>query len=355
MSDEPDSAPAPAADPADEIRAIAPWLEAHVPGLGRLERVRKFSDGQSNPTFRLDATGGSFVLRAKPPGKLLKSAHQVEREYRVMAALGQTDVPVPAMRVLAEDATSPLGRAFFVMDFLEGRIFWDPALPELAAPERGAIFDAMNATLAALHSVVPDDIGLGDYGRPGNYFARQTERWVGQYRASALAPRPDMDALIAWLEANMPADDGQVALVHGDFRLDNMIFAPDAPRVLALLDWELSTLGHPMADLAYQCMQWRLPHDAGMRGLGGLDRAALGLPSEAEYVAAYCARRAIDPPGNWTFYLAFAFFRLAAILEGVVRRAHDGNASNPETARAYATAIPVLARLALDEIEGKTR
>jgi aminoglycoside phosphotransferase (APT) family kinase protein len=290
------------------------------------------------------------VLRAKPPGPLLKSAHQVEREYRVMAALASTEVPVPRVLALAEDAESPIGRAFFVMEHLDGRIFWDPALPGLDPTERAAVYDAMNATLAALHSVDVAAVGLSDFGRPGNYFARQTDRWMRQYRASAPAPNPDMERLMGWLPGHVPPDDGQVALVHGDFRLDNIIFAPDAPRVIALLDWELSTLGHPLADLAYQCMQWRLPHDGGMRGLGGLDRAALGLPSEEAYVARYCARRGLEGIGDWPFFLAFSFFRLAAILEGVVRRAHDGNASNPETARLYATAIPVLARMGCEAV-----
>jgi len=329
-------------------QALGNDLAQHVKGFHGLRAVRKFADGQSNPTFLIEADSGRYVLRAKPAGALLKSAHMVEREYRVMAALAGTDVPVPQVFYLAPDDHSPIGRAFFIMEHLEGRIFWDPALPEIPRETRAGIYDAMNETLAALHSVDVAKSGLSDFGKPGNYFARQTDRWSGQYRASALTPSRDMEALIAWLQENMPQDDGQVSLVHGDYRLDNMIFAPDAPRVIGLLDWELSTLGHPLADIAYQCMQWRLPYDAGMRGLGGLDHAALGLPGEEEYVAAYCARRGIDGIDNWSFYLAFAFFRLAAILEGVVRRAHDGNASNPETARQYATAIPVLARLALE-------
>ncbi|MCI2398992.1 phosphotransferase [Aliiroseovarius subalbicans] len=337
-----------------EPRALGAYLEDHVEGFHGLRTCEKFAAGQSNPTYRVEAASGCYVLRAKPPGKLLKSAHAVEREFRVMAALEGTEVAVPRVFHLAEDDASPIGRAFFVMEHLDGRIFWDPALPEVGRDARGAIYDAMNATLAALHSVDVTAVGLSDYGRPGNYFARQLERWSGQYRASALTPRPQMDALITWLEEALPPDDGQVALVHGDYRMDNMMFAPQAPRVIGLLDWELSTLGHPLADLAYQCMQWRLPHDAGMRGLGGLDRAALGLPGEAEYVATYAARRGIGAVDDWAFHLAFAFFRLAAILEGVVRRAHDGNASNPDSARAYASAIPVLAALALEVIEEGT-
>ena len=322
------------------------WAEAHVAGFAGLQEVTKFGTGQSNPTYLLAADSGNFVLRSKPPGTLLKSAHMVEREYRVMAALGQTGVAVPRVFALAPDDESPIGRAFFVMDHLDGRIFWDPALPELAKDARGAIYDAMNQTLAALHSVDVDEVGLADFGKPGNYFARQTERWSAQYRASALEPNSKIERVMDWLAANMVGDDGQISLVHGDFRLDNMIFHPTEPRVIGLLDWELSTLGHPLADLAYQCSQWLLPHDAGMRGLGGLDRGALGLPVEAEYVQAYAKRRGLAGIDNWQFYMVFSLFRIAAILEGVVRRAHDGNASNPDSARKYALAIPVLADMA---------
>ena len=325
------------------------WLGAHVDGFRGLTAVEKFGTGQSNPTYRLRAESGDYVLRAKPPGQLLASAHMVEREYPGDGrAASRTAVPVPEVLTLADDATSPIGRGFFVMRFLDGRIFWDPALPELAAEARGPVCDAMNAVLAALHSVDPVAVGLGDFGKPGNYFARQTDRWSQQYRASQMVANADMDRLMDWLAANLPADDGQVALVHGDFRLDNMIFHPTEPRVIGLLDWELSTLGHPLADLAYQVSQWRLPHQAGMKGLGGIDRAALGLPTEADYVAAYCARRGIAPPEDWGFYVAFSLFRIAAILQGVVKRAASGNASNPETGRRYAAAVPVLARMGVE-------
>jgi aminoglycoside phosphotransferase (APT) family kinase protein len=326
--------------------ALAPYLEANIPGFSGLAAVEKFKSGQSNPTYLLTAASGRYVLRAKPPGQLLKSAHQVDREFRVMSALAGTAVPVPAMLHLsAED--SPIGRMFYVMDFLDGRIFWDPALPEARDnEERAAIYNAMNETLAALHEVDVETVGLGDFGRPGNYFERQLARWTSQYRASETGTVTDMDQLIAWLETHMPADDGRISLVHGDYRLDNLIFAPDRPTVLAVLDWELSTSGHPFADIAYQCMQWRLPHASGFRGLGGIDRAALGLPSETDYVASYCRRRGLSGIGNWTFFLAFSFFRLAAICQGVFKRALDGNASNPEKAKTYGEAVKLLSHLA---------
>lgn len=337
------------ADPnALDAAALGPYLEANVPGFRDLQAVDKFKSGQSNPTYLLTAASGRYVLRAKPPGELLKSAHQVDREYRVMKALAGTDVPVPrVLHLSGEGEESPIGRMFYVMAFVEGRILWDPALPEIATDaERGAIYDAMNATLAALHAVDVEKAGLSDFGRPGSYFERQLARWTGQYRASETKPVADMDRLIEWLEKKLPADDGVVSLVHGDYRLDNMIFAPDRPDVVAVLDWELSTLGHPYADLAYQCMQWRLPHNSGFRGLGGVDRASMGIPTERDYVDAYCRRRGIAGIGNWTFYLAFSFFRLAAICQGVYKRALDGNASNPEKARTYGEAVTLLAGLA---------
>ncbi|MGX5839847.1 phosphotransferase family protein [Mesorhizobium sp. ArgA1] len=326
--------------------ALAPYLEAHIPGFAGLSAIEKFKSGQSNPTYLLTAASGRYVLRAKPPGQLLKSAHQVDREFTVMKALAGTDVPVPRMLHLwGED--SPIGRMFYVMEFLDGRIFWDPAVPESRGnDERAALYDAMNATLAALHDVDVEAVGLGDFGRPGNYFQRQLGRWTSQYRASETGTVADMDRLIAWLEAHMPADDGRISLVHGDYRLDNMIFVAGEPKVLAVLDWELSTLGHPFADIAYQCMQWRLPHASGFRGLGGVDRAALGLPSEEAYVAAYCRRRGLAGIDNWGFFLAFSFFRLAAICQGVYKRALDGNASNPEKATTYGEAVKLLSHLA---------
>ena len=335
-----------------DAAALGPYLEANVPGFRGLRAVEKFKAGQSNPTYRLSADSGDYVLRAKPPGQLLKSAHQVDREFRVIKALGATGFPVPEVLHLSGD-DSPIGRMFYVMAFVDGRILWDPALSEISdTAERGAIYDAMNETLAALHAIDVDAVGLADFGRPGSYFERQIGRWGGQYRASETGTVPDMEALMAWLETNQPPDDGIVSLVHGDYRLDNMIFAGNEAKVIAVLDWELSTLGHPYSDLAYQCMQWRLPHASGFRGLGGLDRKAIGLPTEEEYVAAYCRRRGIDGIDDWTFYLAFSFFRLAAICQGVYKRALDGNASNPEKARTYGEAVRLLSGLAVRRIEG---
>ncbi|PHP66450.1 phosphotransferase family protein [Zhengella mangrovi] len=338
-----------------DAAVLGPWLQSNVEGFRGLESVTKFAAGQSNPTYRVEAASGTYVLRAKPPGELLKSAHQVDREYRVMAALAKTDVPVPRVFALSGDGDeSPIGRMFYVMEFLDGRIFWDPVLSEIgSSEERAGIYDAMNKTLAALHSVDVEAVGLGDFGKPGSYFERQLSRWTKQYRASETETLPDMDALIAWLEANSPPDDGTVSLVHGDYRLDNMIFARNRADVIAVLDWELSTLGHPYADLAYQCMQWRLPHDSGFKGLGGVDRRAIGLPTEKDYVARYCERRGISGIPGWHFYIAFSFFRLGAILQGVYKRSLDGNASNPEKAKLYGQAVPLLAGLAVSGLEGK--
>lgn len=330
---------------------LAPYLEQNVDGFSGFRAIDKFSSGQSNPTYKITADSGTYVLRAKPPGKLLKSAHQVDREFRVINALGKTGVPVPKVFHLSEE-DSPIGRMFYVMEFLDGRILWDPALPEISSnEERSAIYDSMNEALAALHCVDVEAVGLGDFGKPGSYFERQFSRWSSQYRASEVDAVPAMDAIIDWLGENMITDDGRVSLVHGDYRLDNMVFAHDSAEILAILDWELSTLGHPYADLAYQCMQWRMPHDSGFRGLGGVDRKAIGLPTEREYVASYCARTGAGGIDNWAFYLVFSFFRLGAIVQGVYKRSLDGNASNPQKAKAYGMAVPLLAGLAANIIE----
>ncbi len=309
------------------------YLERHVPGFEGPAKMEKFAGGQSNPTYKLTAASGNYVLRRQPPGKLLKSAHAVDREFRVQMALRDSNVPVARMYHLCEDR-KVLGSLFYVMDFCDGRIFWSADLPELKGKvDREAIYDEMNRVLAELHRVNPEAVGLSDYGKPGNYFARQFSRWSSQYRASELNVIQAMEDLMDWLGENLPVDDGKVALVHGDYRLDNLVFHHDRPEIIAVLDWELSTLGHPYADLAYQCMQLRMPHDqARPAGLGGLDRRALGIPSEAEYVARYCRRMNIDGIDNWVFYLAFSFFRLAAIIQGVAKRAVLGNASNEKAA-----------------------
>ncbi len=322
------------------LEKLGAYLEGAVEGFSGLTEISKFPGGQSNPTYRLRAKSGDYVLRRKPFGELLKSAHAVDREFRVMQALAGTDVPVPRVFHLCED-DDVIGSMFFVMHFVQGRHFWDPALPELDNGSRAAIFDEMNRVLAALHSVDVDAVGLSDFGSPGNYFERQVGRWTKQYRASETETIEAMDRLIDWLPANMPPDDGRVSLIHGDYRLDNMLFATDSDRAVAVLDWELSTLGHPLADLAYQCMQLRMPADAVVKGLGGIDRRSLGIPSEDEYVARYCERTGLDDIADWSFYLAFCFFRLAAILQGVKKRALDGNASSDRALEYGAFAAPL--------------
>jgi aminoglycoside phosphotransferase (APT) family kinase protein len=327
-----------------DVAALATYLEARLPGFKGPIEAQKTPTGQSNPTFILATPSGRYVLRKKPPGQLLKSAHQVEREHRVMKALQDTDVPVPRMLHLCED-DSVIGTAFYVMAFVEGTVFWDPALPELGNAQRANLYDEQNRALAALHSVDPAKVGLSDFGRAGSYFARQRDRWTKQYRASETERIEDMETLIAWLEQNEPSDDGRASLVHGDYRLDNMIFAPDGSRLLAIIDWELSTIGHPFSDLAYQCMQWRLPNRDAMRGLADVDRRTLGIPTEEDYVARYCERMGLSQIPHWSFCLAFSFFRLAAIVQGVKKRGLEGNASNPERARKSGEMVPVLARM----------
>ena len=332
----------------EDARAFDAWAAAHIEGFRGPGKATKFATGQSNPTYLIEAASGRYVLRRKPPGKLLKSAHMIEREFRVLRALEGTGFPAPRALALCEDE-SVIGTAFYLMAHVEGRIFWNPALPELERDERGRIFDAMNEGLAKLHAIDVAAAGLSDFGKPGSYFARQLQRWTEQYRASETETIEDMDNLIVWLGRHVPADDGRVALVHGDWRIDNMIFDPRSPRLLAVLDWELSTLGHPFADLAYQCMYWRMPNAS--NGLGGVDRAVQGLPSEAEYVAAYCRRAGLEGIPDWTFLIAFSFFRIIAIAQGVYKRSLDGNASNPKRARQYGKAVPMMARLAMEAVE----
>jgi aminoglycoside phosphotransferase (APT) family kinase protein len=334
-----------------DTQALSEFLRPRLPEAGAGLVVEKFSGGQSNPTFMVRQGSTRYVLRKKPPGTLLKSAHAIEREYRVIKALAAAGFPVPHVHFLCEDP-SIVGTPFYIMDYVEGRIFWDPALPGLTAPSRGRIYDEANRVLAALHRLDPAAIGLADFGRPGNYFVRQVSKWTQQYQASELQPIAEMHALMAWLSKNIPKADERAALVHGDYRLDNLIFDAKADRLIAVLDWELSTLGHPIADLAYQCMQLRLSHDGPFRGLGGLERDTLGLPSEASYVEAYCRRLGVAGIEAWPFYLAFSFFRLAAILQGVKRRAVEGNASNPDRAHRMGEAVPILARMAIATIAG---
>ena len=315
-----------------DLARLDGYLRASIPGLSGALTVEPLTGGQSNPTFVIRLDGQKrYVLRKKPAGPLLPSAHAVDREYRVMKALGGSDVPVPRMLALCED-DGVIGTMFFVMDFADGRSFWDPALPGLEAAERTAIYDEMNRVIAALHSVDYQAVGLGDYGKPGNYFARQIARWSKQYKASETRHIQSMENLIAWLPENIPAGD-ETTLVHGDFRLDNLIFHPTEPRIIAVLDWELSTLGHPLADFSYHMLAWRLRPDE-FRGMAGVDIATLGIPNEQDYVRAYCKRtgRQSIKPRDWDFYLAYNMFRLACIRQGIMRRVLDGNASNPNAA-----------------------
>ncbi|RMD89938.1 MAG: phosphotransferase family protein [Alphaproteobacteria bacterium] len=332
--------------------AFADYLMVHLPDVAPPLFVRQFRGGQSNPTYLLsDSAGHAWVLRRKPPGKLLKSAHAIEREYRVISALHEeASVPVARPRLLCEDP-DVIGTPFYVMDHVEGRIFWEAAVPGVAKAERAAIYDAMNATIAALHRLDPTALGLDDFGRPGNYFARQIARWSKQYAQEVeIAGRVKaMERLIDWLPAHIPPDDAS-AIVHGDFRIDNLIFAADAPRVVAVLDWELSTLGHPLADFAYHLMMYRMP-PTGFTGLAGADLEALGIPSEGAYMRRYCERTGRDPlpREELDFYIAFNMFRLAGILHGILGRVKRGTASNPHAAAQGAMCAP-LAELAWQQV-----
>jgi aminoglycoside phosphotransferase (APT) family kinase protein len=305
------------------------YLERHLEDFGALEEVRQVQGGVSNPTLIL-TSGGSrgtrrFVLRKQPPGQLLASAHQIDREYRVMKALADTDVPVPKMRLYCSDR-DVIGTPFYVMDYLEGRVFRDARLPDLAPAERAAIYDQLNECLARLHRVDPAAVGLSDFARPGNYFARQIGRWTKQYRAAETETIEPMEQLMRLLPSAIPADDS-VAIAHGDYRLENVMFHPTQPRLIAVLDWELSTLGHPLADTAYNCFLWH-SHNPTWGTLDGVDFAASGIPTEAEYLAAYCRRSGRDRVTDWNFYVAFGVFRLAAICQGVFKRSLIGNVSS---------------------------
>ena len=332
-----------------DVPSLTGWMEANVDGFAGPITVEQFKGGQSNPTYKLVTPGRSYVLRRKPPGQLLKGAHAVEREARVLAALGGAGFPVAHMYGLCTDE-SVIGTWFYVMEMVEGRIIWDATVPNVSREERPAYFDAMNATIAQLHQLDYQAIGLGDYGKPGNYFVRQIGRWSKQYLDDTDAGRdPHMDRLVEWLPANIPDDGDATSVVHGDYRIDNMIFHPTEPKVLAVLDWELSTLGHAGADFAYHAMMYRMPPHI-VAGLGGADLAALNIPSEEEYLAAYCRRRGLDGMPGYDFYIAFNFFRLAAIFHGIKGRAIRGTAASAQ-AQERAKVVPEIARLAWVQAE----
>lgn len=334
--------------------ALEAYLADQMEGFAGPISVRQFSGGQSNPTFLIEAAGKRYVMRKKPPGKLLPSAHLVEREYRVMRALADTDVPVPKCHLLCEDP-SVIGTAFYLMSHVPGRVFRSPLLVDLASnAERAAIYDSMNETLARLHSVDFQAVGLGDFGKSGNYMARQISRWSKQYAASKTDHVEAMEHLLRWLPDNLP-DDDTTTIAHGDFRLENLIIHPEKPEVIAVLDWELSTLGHPLADLAYNCMLYHLPRMEGAAsgaasGFVGVDLAEYGIPSESEYVARYAERTGRGQVEQFDFYLAFGMFRLAAIVQGVYKRGLDGNASS-ETAKQFGPLVELFAQTAWEQVK----
>ncbi len=333
-----------------DVGALEAWMRANVEGFAGPLAVEQFRGGQSNPTYKLITPGRAYVLRRKPPGQLLRSAHAVDREYRVISALWPTGFPVARPVGLCTD-DSVIGTWFYIMDFVEGRVFWDGTFPDVPREERRAYFDAMNATIARLHQTDPMSVGLFDFGKPGNYFARQIGRWSQQYQADIpeAGRVPDMDRLAEWLPAHIPPGD-ESAIVHGDYRCDNMIFHPTEPKVLAVLDWELSTLGHPLADFSYHLMMYRMP-PSGTVGLVNADLAALNIPTEREYVEAYCARTGRDPDevsANMDFYVAYNMFRLAAIVHGIRARVARGTAASAH-ARAMSATVEPLAALAWEQ------
>ncbi len=323
-----------------DVGALDAYLRQHLDGYQGPLTVEQFKGGQSNPTFVLRTPSRAYVMRSKPGpvAKLLPSAHAIEREYRVMHALGKTEVPVAKVYCLCEDE-SIIGRAFYVMEFIEGRILWEQSLPGMSVAERGAIYDEMNRVIALLHTTDYKAIGLEDFGRPGNYFSRQIGRWSKQYAASETQKIDEMDRLIEWLPAHIP-DGDETTIVHGDFRLDNLVFDAKQPRIRAILDWELSTLGHPLADFSYHCMGYHID-PRHFRGIKGLDLPALGIPSERQYIDAYCRRTGRSGVEHWDFYLAYNLFRLAAILQGIAKRVVDGTASNEKAHEQAAGVIPL--------------
>jgi aminoglycoside phosphotransferase (APT) family kinase protein len=324
------------------------WLQKHLPEFDGSYVLEKFASGQSNPSYLLSCGAARYVLRRKPAGMLLASAHAVDREFRLLRALHTTDIPVPTAIALCED-DSVIGSMFYLMSYEPGDIIWDPALPDALPEQRPAYYQELISTLAKLHGADYQSLGLSDFGRPGNYYERQLSRWTKQYRASETSTLPAMDKLIRWLEISVPADDGQSSIIHGDYRIDNVMFWANEPRVRAVLDWELATLGHPMADLAYYLMALRLPGSGEIKGLQGLDLDVLGIPEEAALIDQYCQARGIGTPQHWNFYMAFSFFRLAAILQGVYKRGLDGNASSARATR-MGTLVAPLAEMGLASV-----
>jgi aminoglycoside phosphotransferase (APT) family kinase protein len=331
-----------------DFAALEKYLREHIAGFAGPIEATRFKGGQSNPTYLLTTPQRRYVMRCKPApvAQLLPSAHAVEREFRLQRALAGSAVPVAGMHCLCEDE-AVIGRAFYVMDFVEGRIFWEQSLPDTAPDERAALYDELNRVIAALHEVDFAALGLADYGKAGNYFSRQIDRWSRQYRASETIGIDAMDRLIDWLPRHIPQEEDshvqsrQVSLVHGDYRLDNVIFHPTEPRILAVIDWELSTLGHPLADFAYHLMSWHIAPSGAMRGLGGLDLDALGIPNESAYVARYEQRVGRSAAGDWNFYLAYNLFRIAAILQGIAKRVEEGTASSAQAAEYGRQARPL--------------
>ncbi|SDO74509.1 Predicted kinase, aminoglycoside phosphotransferase (APT) family [Lutimaribacter pacificus] len=321
----------------DETR-LAAWMQENVAGFQGPVALSKFEGGQSNPTFRVDAASGRYVLRRKPLGPVLPSAHAVDREFRVLEAMRKGGVPVADVHALCQDS-NVIGSDFYVMDFVDGRVFWDPRLPDMSRDERAAVFASMNSTIAQIHSLDPDAIGLSDFGRKEDYLKRQIARWTRQYEAARTGPNPAMEGLMKWLPEHVPAEH-PVRVVHGDYRLDNVLIHPAEPRIVAVLDWELSTLGNPIADFAYHMLSWHFSA-ALFRGMAGEDLAALGIPDERQYLEQYLASTGLDAPGDWEFYIILSMFRIASILQGIARRSQDGSAANADAAEIGAKAVPI--------------
>jgi aminoglycoside phosphotransferase (APT) family kinase protein len=332
----------PANSPSSEatlpLDRLTVWLNENVRGFRGPLHVQRFAGGQSNPTFKLQAASGDYVLRRKPAGDVLPTAHAVDREFRVLSAVGRAGIPVPRVHALCTNS-AVIGNMFYVMDLVPGRVFWDPRLPDLSAADRDRIFDSMNEALAAIHNLDPDSIGLCDFGPRQSYLSRQVARWTKQYRAAETTANYAMERLIDWLPRHLPSE-GELRVVHGDYRLDNVLIHPTEPRVVAVLDWELATLGNPIADFAYHAMTWRIPPLL-FRGLAGVDFANLGIPDERKYLAKYFERRGTKAPDNWDFYIVLSLFRIASILQGIAKRAADGTAANEDAKEVGSKAEPL--------------